>query len=514
MSAKEVKDPVWWRLGWVPCVVLILVAAAADLCFPVLQMGMRYRGCGSALGVLLFMTALLLLRRDFTRREQVFLVLLAVIAAAGLLVCGCSTGWLMALTLPFAVIMVCPGREIPLESGVEYRGWLAYWRGHRGKVRSGVLRKLLPMLISMVVGVVCFIAFLCIFASGNPVVQMVWEWIVLWWNRVMSLLRITEDFWVHALIWGAGILSFGIFAVQRPRTGIRPVAEPAAESAAPAGSSILPQLPFMVLLGVNLAFLITTATDVAFLWFRRVPEGISQTEYLYEGAESIVWAAVLASALLIYFFRRRGSVRCTVLARGLGYLLLVQTLLLAGSVYVRLFYQIQQYAFTPRRILAAEFLLLGVAGLVILFCYMVSSGGFLRHARLCVATLGLLALSFTISPPAALSGDLNMRLATSNPSWTFTLEDFNSSCFQVEDNLCFALHVFEQVRRGPMPESDEEREAVRRVAFYRRLVRAAINLEERSRYWTLFTLRDYWDRRAAEHILGRPITAAAVEPLH
>ena len=120
MSAKEMKDPAWWRLGWVPCVVLMLVAAAADLCFPVLQMGMQYMGVGSGLGVLLFMTALLLLRRDFSRREQVFLILLAVIAATGLLVCGSSVGWVLALTLPFSVIMVCPGREVPVEDDVEY----------------------------------------------------------------------------------------------------------------------------------------------------------------------------------------------------------------------------------------------------------------------------------------------------------------------------------------------------------------------------------------------------------
>ena len=31
MSEKKVCDPAWWRLGWVPYVVLVLVAAAADL---------------------------------------------------------------------------------------------------------------------------------------------------------------------------------------------------------------------------------------------------------------------------------------------------------------------------------------------------------------------------------------------------------------------------------------------------------------------------------------------------
>lgn len=43
---------------------------------------------------------------------------------------------------------------------------------------------------------------------------------------------------------------------------------------------------------------------------------------------------------------------------------------------------------------------------------------------------------------------------------------------------------------------------------------AALALEKRSTSWTIFTLRDYWDRRAAEYILGRPIGSHAVEPVH
>lgn len=511
------SDPTWWRQGRIPYVVLILVAAAADMCFPVVQSeGLQYLGIGAGIGVLLFMSAVLLLRRDFTRREQVFLILLAVVGLLGLLVSGSHAGWIMALTLPFFVIMFGPGRTIPVEPGVKYRNWWSFWREHRHHVKGGFFRRVLPVFFSVGAGGICFIAFLCIFASGNPVVQIVWDSITTWWNRMIEYLQISRDFWGHVLVCVAGVIGFGLFTMQRPPGDVTQLPE-VPDDAVPTGHSMLPHLPLMILLGVNLAFLVATGTDIAFLWFRRVPEGVSLTEYLYEGADSIIWASVLAAVLLVYFFRRKGSVRCTVVARGLGYLLVLQTMLLAISVYVRLYNQIMAHAFTPRRILAAEFLLLGVAGLVILLCYMSCSGGFLRYARLCFGVLGLMGLCFTISKPSALSGDLNLRYAAAHPEWKFSTTDFKSGCFEVQDNLTFALYVYEKQKaadKGLQDTGLAEECYQRQHQFKYKLKIAALALESRSASWTLFTLRDYWDLRAAECILERPIGVPAVAPVH
>ena len=517
MSEKKTCDPSWWRLGWIPYAVLPMVAAAADLCFPLIQSeGMQNLGIGAGIGVVLFIAAILILRRDFSRREQLFLGMLALVALLGLLVSGSHAVWAASLALPFFVIMFGNDKSTLREENVEYRNWWAFWRERRHLVKGGFWRRILPTLISALVGIICFVAFLCIFASGNPVVQMVWERITSWWNSIMDYLQISWDFWWHVLIWLAGILVFGLFTVQRPAAEKSSLPEVPEESA-PAGSCMLPHLPLMILLGVNMAFLVATGTDIAFLWFRRVPEGVSQTSYLYEGADSIIWASVLAAGLLIYFFRRKGSVRRTMVARSLGYVLAGQTLLLAISVYVRLYNQIEAYSFTPRRILAAEFLLLGVAGLVILLFYMSRSGGFLRYARVCIGTLGLMTLCFTISKPAALSGDLNLRYAAANPEWKFTINDFKHDCFVVRDNLAFALYVYERQRAGSAAfENDDLADDYNRQMhrFGQSLKIAALALERRSESWTLFNLRDYWDRRAAELILGRPLGVPAVEPVH
>lgn len=513
MSTK-MSDPVWWRLGWVPYVVLMMVAAAADLCFPLWRdSAFDSHGIGAGIGVLLFIGAILLLRRDFTCRELVFLVLLGVIGFAGLLVSGNSVCWLVALTLPFFVIMFGSGKELPEEQGVEYRSWWGFWRDRRGQLNGSFWRRILPSLISVLVGVVCFVAFLCIFASGNPVVQLVWDFITTWWNRLMEYLQISWDFWLHAIVWALGILGFGIFTVQRPPVDVTRLPE-VPEDTESRGNSMLPHLPLMILLGVNLAFLVATGTDIAFLWFRRVPEGISQTAYLYEGAESIVWASLLAAVLLIYFFRRRGSVRHTVVARSLGFVLVGQTFLLAASVYVRLYNQILAYSFTPRRVLAAEALLLGVAGLVILLCYMLSRGGFLRHFRICIGTLGLMGLTFAICSPASLSGDLNLRYAAQNPQWKFSTADFKNGCFEMEENLGFALYVYEQQKARFKESLDLNSDEYKLSGFQARLKMAALALEQRQHSWTTWTLRSHWDRRAAEYILGRPIAAQPVESTH
>lgn len=515
MKDKKICDPTWWRLGWVPYVVLVLVAAAADLCFPLMQPGgLHELGVGAGIGVLLFTTAVLLLRRDFSRLEQIFLGLLGVLGALALLVSGNKLGWLLALTIPFFVILFGSAKGgINTEPGVEYRSWWRFWRDKRHQVKGGFWLSTLSVCISVLVGVICFVAFLCIFASGNPLVEQVWNIIVSWWNRLVEYLQISWDFWAHVLIWGLGILGFGIFTVQRP-AALPPV--PAAESE-PAGRSMLPHLPLMILLGVNLAFLAATGTDIAYLWFRRVPEGISLTQYLFEGAESIAWASVLAAALLLYFYRSSGSVRRTVVARWLGYALVGQTFLLAISVSVRLYNQIMVYAFTPRRVLAAELLLLGVVGLAILLCYMLR-GGFLRWARVCIGAMLVLMVGMSISRPTALSGDLNLRFAPSLPQWefAFSLYDFKHDCFVVEDNLAFALYAYEKQKATHAGIADllSDEYVSRTKLFEKRLEVAALALEKRSASWTIFTLRDYWDRRAAEYILGRPIGSHAVEPVH
>lgn len=436
-------EPSWWRLGWVPYASLVLAAAAADFLAP------RFYGLGLAacIGVILLMSALLLLRRDLSKGEQVFLILLTIVCCTGLLLGGSVLCWVAALAVPFAMLSFLPGKE-SYSVTTKFLNWWQFWFSHRIRAevesRAGRIKQLLPTLLSIFVGIVCFVFFLCIFASGNPVVQVVWDAIANTWNSLVEFLNLDWTFWLHAICWVVGVMGFGIYTLRRP-SAVAPE-QPTVVEVEPK-KSILPYLAPSMLIGTNLAFLIATSTDVAFLWLHNVPEGISQTDYLYDGAASISWASAIAAGLLLVLFRPNGSSRRSTLSRTAGYVLLVQTFMLAVSVYMRLYNQVDAYGFTARRVLAAETMLFGVAGLVFLLFYMHRRVAFMRLLRPAAGTVLLLALLFSSLPPQLIAGRLNMRFVETHPHWNFTANDFGyRKAFDVKQNLAFAWYVYQNTR--------------------------------------------------------------------
>ncbi len=434
---EPIEEPTWWRLGWVPFVVFVLAAAAADFLFP----RIHGFGVGAAIGVLLGMGALMLLRRDFTRGEIMFLTLMSLVCCCGLLLNGSVLCWVAALAVPFAVVQM-PGKS-GAKSTSKYLNWWQFWFSHRIRAevssRAERIKKILPLLLSILIGVICFVFFLSIFALGNPVVELVWNAIADAWNSVVEFLNLNWEFCFQVFCWVGGVLWFGIYTMKRPEAKAPIPAAPVANK-----HSILPYLAPSVLIGTNLAFLIASSTDVAFLWLHRVPEGISQTEYLYDGAASITWASVIAAVLLVALFRPSGTSRRSVLSRVAGYILLLQTFVLAASVYMRLYYQVEAYGYTARRVLASECMLMGIAGLVFLFIYMSRRERFWGLLRPIAAVALLLVLAFSISSPSQIAGDLNMRYASAHPHWKFTAKDFSFRAFSVEQNLDFAWFVYRQ----------------------------------------------------------------------
>ncbi len=487
------EDPTWWRLGSVPFLVLVMAAAAADLAWP-RPAGM---GLGAGLGCLLACAALLMLRKDFTKGEGIFLGTLGVINFAALLVSGNPFNWWCNLILPF-IMVILPKRQEALRPGQNFRNWWSYWVSSRLKTaandagsRLAGLRSLLPLTICILVGASLFFAFLTIFATGNPVVNAVREWLADAWNSLIAYLPLSWDFLLHILYWFVGIVWFGIYTFRRPNTDPD---EPPAAQPKPAGSTILPHLPICSLIGINLAFFIATSTDVAYLWLGRVPEGISQTAYLYNGAASIAWASALAAGILIYLFRRTGSSRRSTACRLTGYLLVLQTFLLAVSVYMRLYYQIDAFGFTIRRIMAAEAMLLGTTGLAVLVCYMAGNGAFRQYAKVCLASMLLLLIAFSIYSPARLAGNMNLCYAPTHPHWSFSYTDFYSRHrpFKISENLAFACYVQEKTPNEFLAVAiHKEAEKIERRA-------AKSN-------WLSWNFTFAQDAEAASRVLSRPV---------
>lgn len=505
--ARPAQDPTWWRLGSVPFLVLVMVAAAADLAWP-REAGW---GLGAGIGSFLAINALLLLRKDFTRGEYWFLQGLGALNMLALFCTGFMLNWFLSIVIPFGIVML-PTPQTFTEPTAHYRNWWSFWAARRPKSeennsRFASLRAALPLIICILAGLIFFIAFLCIFASGNPVVELVWNTLVDWWNRLVSFLQISWDFCLHVFYWLVGILWFGIYCFSRPLSIPTPPGEET-ETQTTRDTTLLPYLPLCILIGINAAFAVATSTDIAFLWFGHVPEGISQTAYLHEGAISITWASVLASGLLVLLFRRNGQARKSGASRFFGYLLVAQTALLAISVYMRLYHQISDYGFTARRIQAAEAMLLGVAGLVILLCYMCTNGTFRKYLKVFAGTVTLMLIAFGAYSPVRLAGNLNLAFLNSHPHWNFTNKDFRLGRFDVKNNLTFAEYVFnkekaegsaEQFGFSYLQEDD--------------LTDAALAVEKRARVgsWLTLNLSTMEDIPAAERILGRSIKLKLVE---
>ncbi len=489
------KDPTWWRTGSIPFLVLILAAAAGDLYIP--HGGIL--GIGAGLAGLLLAAAIILLRKDLSKGEIFFITGLSCINCVALLVSGNTLNYILGLLLPL-LLLSTPSTLAPHpDNSVKYRGWLSFWIARREQLsekKSHFLRRIMPGAISLLAGVVLFILFLTIFAEGNPVVQQCWTWIVTQWNELVEFLNISWDFWVHVLCWGLGIILFSLYTLRRSHLQ----KAPAVTLPSPGGKPMLPMLPVFSLLGINAAFLIATATDIAFLWFNNIPVGISQTQYLHNGADSITWASALAAGILIILFRQNGQARRSATAKVAGYLLVLQTFLLAASVYLRLYHQIADYGFTIRRVLAAEFMLLGLAGLVVLVIYMIDGGRFYRYAKVCFGSMLLLLIAGGIVSPARLAATLNLRYMEGHPHWKFDAADYNIGRFDEVANLRFAEIVF---RQHPTK------------AMAQRLLLAAekVVAENADRSWTGFNLRIEQDLPTALRIVEDPeILDLANEP--
>ncbi len=488
-------DPSWWRLGrGIPALVLLFSAVAADLMCPFLTEDC-YIGFASAIGTLFFMAALLLLRRDFTVAETLFLVALGLICAAGQAVSGSAICWWGVLIVPYILMLLPKESEEPRPVG---RSWWGYWFTRRPSVGRRWFA-FLPTLISAVVGLALFFGFLAIFAADNPVVELVWNTITEWWNKVLTYLQLDWDIWGHIAVWFIGAGLFGFFTFARRCVKPRPAA-PVVNAGS--GTSLLPHLPLFSLLGINLAFLVVTSTDILFLWARKVPEGISLTHYLYEGQNSVITASVLVALLLILLFRRDGSVRRSPAASVLGYVLLVQTFLLAVSVFVRLYFQIEAYGFTFRRVLGAETMLMGVVGLVLLLCYMWGSGSFFTYLRRGFCALVLFFFALNVQPPSVAAADLNTAFAPTNPHWKFSAGDCYGGGFNYDTNLRFlSQHIIPKLT----PEAN--------IWELRRFKRAAENVVKRSgQSWRGQTWNTCRDAEPAKKLIETSKTWEGAEP--
>ena len=252
------RYPLWWRAGQWPMVVLLMAAAAGDLFWPNACLGL-----GAAVAALLLVGAMLMLRRDLSRAEQVFLAVLGLVCFALLAVGSNVLGLLAVLLIPALMLFFPSPLGDEMEDAGRYESWMSFWCARRPKMtgHGQYLRHVLPMRVTGLIGLVLFLIFVLIVASENPVVSLIWEWIAELWNRFVLLFHLDWGFLQHVVLWLLGVVAFGIYA-RRRAPEVRPTVQE--QPAAAAGQGVLPHLPMVALIPVNLASLLSTRPDVIY----------------------------------------------------------------------------------------------------------------------------------------------------------------------------------------------------------------------------------------------------------
>lgn len=442
------KAPAFWRSSPATWLALLMGCYGADVLLSGAPLGI-----GAALGIWLAATAVLILRRDLPAVAVAAIAFGSVLNAAALVVQGTWWNAVFGILLLPVVLYFPRWKKEEATDAKPSLCWWNYWflrREGYSKLRWG---RMTAWALTLLIGFVVFCVFLNILAAGNPVVALVRSWLQEQAGTWLGWISIDASIFSAIVKWWFGFVFFGLLLFPLRR------AAAADEPPAPA-QPILPALPFVVLLCINVAFLIANGADLAFLWRGILPEGVSQTSYLYKGVEALLWAAALAAVFLLGAFRGRGSVRASLPGKAAGYVLVLQTALLAASVSLRLVRQVDAYGFSPTRVTAILCLTAGFVLLVLLVVYMAGKGSFRRYLFRAAAVAFFLLTLAGIRTPRQLSGDLNLALMNDNPQWKFTADDMKVFGVSNGENIPFALAVY----RAYLNDRPGEAEAIRR--FY------------------------------------------------
>jgi len=163
---------------------------------------------------------------------------------------------------------------------------------------------------------------------------------------------------------GLAIASLGLLAKCRPSTENFPKKD---AFALPKDISLATWQTRFCLLMVNVLFLFVNWTDLSFLWGNKtLPAGVNYSQFVHEGTWSLMVCALLAAAVLsLFFFQHRDICR----ARGvriLGYLWIIQNLILVAGVIFRVQLYVNEWQLSLLRIYLLTTLILISVGFILL----------------------------------------------------------------------------------------------------------------------------------------------------
>ena len=119
----------------------------------------------------------------------------------------------------------------------------------------------------------------------------------------------------------------------------------------------------------NALFMVQTVLDIAYLWGNvALPEGFTYAEYAHRGAYILMFTALLAATFVLIALKPGGVIERSPWIRRLVYLWIGQNVLLVVSSMLRLNLYVEAYSLTYWRTAAFIWMLLVLAGLILIAC--------------------------------------------------------------------------------------------------------------------------------------------------
>ncbi len=353
-------------------VVAVLLVAAADALF------LRHAaGWSAGLFAVLVVVALLLTHGGTWRRRPAAWTLLYAVLAAGALVveptplaylpAGLSvttlalvlrhgglrtvSGWVMRFTAfgllwPFAGLF-----DLGRLARARRRQFIAAAPEATLAARGTAFgRWLLPALLGFV--------FLLLFAAANPLIARGLgdiSQLADWLGGQLDLGRLL--FWL--------VVGSAMWALLRLRTP--PVATDASAGLSPLPDIMAPATIVRCLVVFNALFLMQNVLDLRYLVLgEALPDGMTYAEYAHRGSYPLVACALLAAGFVLVGFRSGQAAPELRTARRLVLVWLAQTVVLTFAAVWRLELYVSAFSLTQLRLAAALWMLLVIAGLVLI----------------------------------------------------------------------------------------------------------------------------------------------------
>lgn len=295
-----------------------------------------------------------------------------------------------ALRLPFSGVFRLSG---DLSRASRYRMRL----GQRTGLLAGLLGWAVPLLLCAV--------FITLFVQANPLLES-------WLSRIDIVAILAQLVSGRSIFWA--VMLCLIWPVMRVRSLRNRKRVRGASAATIATLHPLDPLSDRTvrrsLVLFNALFAVQTAMDIAYLWGgASLPNGMNHAAYAHRGAYPLVVTALLAAVFVLIAMRPSGSGERDPRIRPLILAWVGQNILLVLSALLRLDLYVEAYSLTELRIAAFVWMLLVMAGLVLILVQILwrKSVGWLVSANALALALTLYAYCFVDT--AVVIANFNIR---------------------------------------------------------------------------------------------------------